>query len=336
MPVAAQNQPTLEDLLEFAHRLADLSADAIFPHFRKALLVENKAATGSAAAGAADSGATTGAAGSEAAGGAAAAAKPDSNAKTETETDPETTKTGHPACYDPVTIADRAAEQIIRNSLIESFPGHGIIGEEYGNHSGSDRYSWVIDPIDGTRSFIMGYPIWGTLIGLMDDGKTVMGMMNQPFTGELFWSDGRQSFCRHGSNGPAQLMTTRPCASIAQAVFSTTDPFLFAPGYESQCFEALRGKAAMSRFGGDCYGYCMLSAGLIDIILESALKPYDIVALIPIVEQAGGVITSWDGGSAVNGDRVLASGNARLHEEVLRLLAAQAEHNTRGLHASPR
>lgn len=280
----------LEQFLKLAHHLADLSAEAILPHFREALMVENKAT------------------------------KTSSSAMVKGDRDG-----ANPAQYDPVTVADRAAEKIIREHLIEAVPDHGIIGEEFAETAGASSYCWIIDPIDGTRSFIMGYPIWGTLIGLKQENQPVLGLMNQPFTGERFWSDGSNSFMRYGSNAAARKLRTRDCKVLTDAIFSTTDPYYFTDGYEDRCFRAVSRKAAMTRFGGDCYAYAMLAAGLVDIILETDLKPYDIVALIPIIEHAGGVITSWDGGTPVHGNRVLASANAALHEQALKLLDAQTD-----------
>lgn len=287
-------------MLECAHHLADVSARVIRPYFRTALSIEDK-----------NDGDTADQASASA---SASAAVP-------TEHPNAASTVSKPASYlDPVTVADRAAEQAIRDGIGARYPDHGIIGEEFGTTPGAGRYSWVIDPIDGTRAFIMGYPTWGTLIGLLDGDDAILGIMNQPFTGERFWADGNASYCRIG-DGDARKLTTRPCASLGDAVFATTDPALFAAGFETDCFEAVKQRVAMTRFGGDCYAYCMLSSGLVDVVLESNLKPHDIVALIPIVESAGGRITSWDGGTAIHGDRILATGDARLHDKMLELLA---------------
>jgi histidinol-phosphatase len=222
--------------------------------------------------------------------------------------------------YDPVTAADQAAERAIRRAVKARWPEHGLIGEEMGSEREDARYRWVIDPIDGTRAFIMGSPMWGTLIGLLDESEALLGLMNQPFTGERFWSGANAAYMRTG-DGKARRLKTRACARLADAILSTTHPDLFGDGTEMEAFARLRSKARMTRYGGDCYAYCLLAAGFIDVIVESGLKPYDVVALIPIIERAGGRVTEWDGGPAAAGGRILATGDKRLHDEVLRALA---------------
>ncbi len=217
-----------------------------------------------------------------------------------------------------MTPADRAAERAIRKAIKARFPQHGIIGEEYADVAGEGRYRWLIDPIDGTRAFIMGSPLWGTLIGLLDGPTPVLGLMNQPFTGERFWSEGRTSRLR-GPDGKVRRLKTRACARLADATLTSTHPDLFSAA-EAARFRAVKGRARMTRFGGDCYGYCLLAAGFVDLILEAGLKPYDIVPLIPIIEGAGGIVTTWDGGPAAQGGRIIAAGDARVHAEALALL----------------
>jgi myo-inositol-1(or 4)-monophosphatase len=222
--------------------------------------------------------------------------------------------------FDPVTAADRAAERTIRRAVAERFPEHGIIGEELGVLKPDARYRWVVDPIDGTRAFIMGAPMWGTLIGLVEGDEVRLGLMNQPFTGERFWSGANAAYMRTSPEGKAQRIKTRKCARLADAILSTTHPDLFEAGKERDGFARLQGKARMTRFGGDCYAYCLLAAGFIDIIVESGLKTYDVTALIPIIERAGGKITDWQGGAATAGGRVIAAGDERVHAEALKLL----------------
>jgi histidinol phosphatase-like enzyme (inositol monophosphatase family) len=226
---------------------------------------------------------------------------------------------GGRAAFDPVTAADRAAERIIRKAILARYPHHGIIGEEYGNVAGEGRYHWVIDPIDGTRAFIMGSPLWGTLIGLIDGTRPTLGLMDQPFTTERFWSDGRRARWRR-PDGRQQRLRTRPCARLADAILSSTHPDLFASGEEAIRFGALKSRVLMARYGGDCYGYCLLAAGCVDLIVEAGLKPYDVVALIPIVEAAGGFITTWDGAPATAGGRIIAAGDERMHQEAMAIL----------------
>jgi histidinol-phosphatase len=225
--------------------------------------------------------------------------------------------------FDPVTAADRAAERRIRKAIVEHHPDHGIVGEELGVRLGTGPYQWVIDPIDGTRAFITGSPLWGTLIGLLEEGRPRLGLMNQPFTGERFWSHGAAARAR-APDGSIRRLKTRSCAGLREATLTTTHPDLFASGPENTAFQRLKAKARMTRYGGDCYGYCLLAAGFIDIIVECGLKPYDVVALIPIIEGAGGVITTWRGEPATAGGRIVAAGDARVHEEALALLRGSA------------
>jgi histidinol phosphatase-like enzyme (inositol monophosphatase family) len=226
-------------------------------------------------------------------------------------------KGGH-GVFDPVTEADRAAETVMRHLIGETFPAHGIIGEEFGNERADAEYVWVLDPIDGTRAFISGLPVWGTLIGLNRNGKPAFGMMHQPFTGERFSGDGTGARLRRGVDERA--LHTRVCDTLAQATLMTTSPALFT-AQERPRYDAIERDVRLARYGCDCYAYAMLAMGQIDLVIESGLKPYDIVALIPIIEGAGGVVTNWTGGSAASGGQIVASGDARLHDEVLRRLA---------------
>ncbi|WP_460450648.1 histidinol-phosphatase [Alsobacter sp. SYSU BS001988] len=219
--------------------------------------------------------------------------------------------------FDPVTEADRAGEAAMRQMIKRTFPSHGIIGEEYGDERTESEFVWVLDPIDGTKSFIAGLPTWGTLIGLTRHGQPCYGMMHQPFTRERFFGDGGSAHWR----GPAgeRTLRTRRCDALGDAILSTTSPRLFEAA-DLGCFERVEAEARLTRFGYDCYAYCMLAAGLIDIVIETGLKPYDIVALAPIVQGAGGVVTTWSGGSPAEGGSIVASGDPRLHEKTLALL----------------
>ena len=224
------------------------------------------------------------------------------------------------AAFDPVTEGDRAAEATIRSLIEETFPNHAILGEEHGSKHADSPYRWVIDPIDGTRAFILGLPTWGTLIGLEMHGKPTIGLMNQPFTGDRFWADGEASFYRCGSSDIRRLIT-RTTVSLAEAQMASTHPDMFSTGVEASVYQAIAKSARSCRLGTDCFGYALLAAGLIDLVLEAGLKPYDIVALIPIIEQAGGVVTAWDGGEARHGGRIIAAANPALHTEALDLIA---------------
>ena len=221
--------------------------------------------------------------------------------------------------FDPVTDADRAAERAIREALLQRFPDHGIVGEEFGAIAAKGRYRWLIDPIDGTRAFITGSPLWGTLIGLMDGARPALGVMNQPFTGERFWSNGRQAHWR-APTGKVHRIRTRACAQLGDAILTTTHPDMFASTADAERFDAMRSRVRMTRYGGDCYGYCLLAAGFIDIIVEAGLKAYDIVPLVPIIEGAGGVITTWDGEPAFEGGRIVAAGDKRVHTQAMAIL----------------
>ena len=220
--------------------------------------------------------------------------------------------------FDPVTAADRNAEAAIREKIAEAFPGHGIRGEEFGATAGKTEYCWVIDPIDGTRSFILGLPIWGTLIGLTRAEVPLLGVMDQPFTGERFWSGEREAFFRR--DGSTKTIRTRACADLGQALLATTSTDYFTPE-DDKGFAVLTDAVRLRRFGGDCYNYCLLAMGHIDLVAEAGLQPHDIVPLIPIVERAGGVVTTWEGGDPRGGGRILAAGDKRLHEAAVALLS---------------
>ncbi|QBE65483.1 histidinol-phosphatase [Pseudoduganella lutea] len=220
--------------------------------------------------------------------------------------------------YDPVTIADRAAERAMRDMIHARYPEHGIVGEEEGIHQGSSPYHWVLDPVDGTRSFICGLPLWGTLIALNDGRRPVAGAMYQPFTREFYAGTPDGSWL----NG--ERLRTRPCADLAQARVMTTAPELFRVPAQRAAWDALAADAQLVRFGADCYAYCMLAAGHIDAVVEAGLKPFDIQALIPIIEGAGGIVTSWDGGDAQHGGTILACGDPALHAHLVERLRSVA------------
>lgn len=222
--------------------------------------------------------------------------------------------------FDPVTKADRAVERAISSALGEHFPDHGLVGEEYGTKQAKGPYSWVIDPIDGTRAYIMGSPLWGTLIGVLEAGKPIFGLMDQPFTRERTWSANGRCLFRLGESAPTRIKSRR-CATLADAILTTTHPDLFEGSARRRTFNALSRAVRMTRFGGDCYSYGLLAAGHIDLVVESGLKPYDIVALIPIIEGAGGVVTTWSGGAATDGGDIVACGDPALHAKVLRFMA---------------
>jgi len=220
--------------------------------------------------------------------------------------------------FDPVTAADRAAEQAMRAIIRETFPDHGVIGEEFGADRPESDHVWVLDPIDGTKSFISGMPAWGTLIALTKGGTPVYGMMHQPFIRERFFGDGKISRYR----GPAgeRRLAARTCERLEDAVLFTTSPLLMNTTDRAK-FERVEDAARLSRYGGDCYAYCMIAAGQIDLVIETEIKPYDIAALIPIITGAGGIVTTWEGKPASNGGRIIAAGDRRVHEAALKSLA---------------
>jgi len=219
--------------------------------------------------------------------------------------------------FDPVTAADRAAESAMRALIKRTFPEHGIVGEELGADRPDAEYVWVLDPIDGTKSFICGLPAWGTLIALTRNGVPIYGMMHQPFTREHFSGDGRGARYR----GPAgdRALRVRPCASLGDAIMLTTSPLLMNEA-DRQDFRRVEKEVRLSRYGGDCYAYCVLAAGHVDLLIETELKPHDVLALIPIIEGAGGIITTWDNGRPHNGGRIIAAGDKRVHEQAMALL----------------
>ncbi|MDO8875627.1 MAG: histidinol-phosphatase [Pseudolabrys sp.] len=219
--------------------------------------------------------------------------------------------------FDPVTAADRAAEDAMRSMIRKTFPEHGILGEEYGSEQTDAEYVWVLDPIDGTKSFISGMVAWGTLIGLMRFGEPVYGMMHQPFTRERFAGDSGAANYR-GPAGDRDLHVRR-CETLSDAVLFTTSPLLMNAA-DRASFSKVENKAKLSRYGGDCYAYCMLAAGQIDLVIETELKPHDIIPLIPIILGAGGIVTTWENGPPQAGGRIVAAGDARTHAAALELL----------------
>ncbi len=261
------NNLELESMTEFAGELADLAGQAIVPHFRSPVQIDDKPGRG---------------------------------------------------YFDPVTIADRAAETVMRDHIKKHFPEHGIFGEEHGYETGVSKLTWVLDPIDGTRAFITGMPLWGTLIALYDGCRPVVGVVDQPVMKERYIGNTLQAVCVTAAG--VQNIRTRQCNQLSDAVLMATAPEIFQTASEQNAFGALSDAAKMTRYGGDCYAYCMLSCGYVDVIVESGLAPYDIQALIPVIERAGGIVSDWQGGSAENGGQVVAVGSREIHQEVLDIL----------------
>jgi histidinol phosphatase-like enzyme (inositol monophosphatase family) len=221
--------------------------------------------------------------------------------------------------FDPVTEADRAAESAMREILKREHPDHGIVGEEFGTSEGNGRYQWVIDPIDGTRSFMAGVPLWTTIIGLRIDGVPRFGLVDQPYIGDRFWGGDGKAYARNRW-GRTTGIRTRTCPDISQASLMTTTPALMTGPGERARYDAVEQAVRLARYGADGYAYCLLAAGHIDLVVEAGLEPYDVVGLVPIIEAAGGIMTSWTGASANNGGTVIAAGDPRIHASALNLL----------------
>ena len=218
----------------------------------------------------------------------------------------------------PVTVADRAAETAMRRLIAARFPDHGIIGEEFGPEREDAPFVWVLDPIDGTKSFISGVPLFGTLIALTERGRPVLGIIDQPISRER-WVGAAGRATTFNSN-PVRC---RPCASLSAATVFATSPDMFR-GPDAAAFSRVAAAAKLVRFGADCYAYGLLAHGLIDLVIESSLKPYDFSAMVPVVEGAGGIATDWQGAplSLASDGRVLVAGDRNAHRQALALLAA--------------
>ena len=263
--------PDAAPFIPFAHMLADAARQAILPHFREAVDIENK--------------------------------KPD-------------------AAFDPVTEADRGAERAMRELIALHHPTHGVLGEEYGETRSQDGWSWTLDPVDGTRAFIAGLPLWGTLIALAYEGRPVIGVIDQAFLDERYV--GAPGFAEVTARGVTTPLKVRACGHLNEATIATTDPFLF-DGAEAGGFEMVRRTSRLQRYGCDCYAYAMLAAGRMDLVIESGLKPWDVQALIPVIEGAGGMVTDWRGRPSWMGGQIIAAGDARAHEQALVALRRAAK-----------
>ncbi len=222
------------------------------------------------------------------------------------------------SAYDPVTEADRAAERVIRDILMERYPEHSVWGEELPPHTGDSPYTWVLDPIDGTKAFVMGIPVWSTLIGLLEDGAPLIGVMNQPFVGERFV--GAPGCSALESAGDRRILHTSATTELSEALLATTFPGPTRSSDTYRRYLALEDRSKGSRYGADAYFYCLLAAGSIDLVVDANMGDYDIVALIPIIEGAGGVVTTWDGGPAAGGGNVVAAATRELHEAAVEIL----------------
>jgi myo-inositol-1(or 4)-monophosphatase len=224
---------------------------------------------------------------------------------------------GH-AVFDPVTEADKGAEKAIRAIIKRERPADGILGEEFGEEKGTNGLRWVLDPVDGTRGFITGRHEWGSLIALERDERPVLGILDQPVLHERFVGVNGEAFL-HTKEARTPLHT-RECTRLADAIVCATHPDAYFSKDEQAAFKRIEQGARMSRYGGDCYLFAALALGFIDIIVESTFNRWDVAALIPIVEGAGGVITDWQGGDCSAGGQILATGDARMHAQAMAIL----------------
>jgi inositol-phosphate phosphatase/L-galactose 1-phosphate phosphatase/histidinol-phosphatase len=217
----------------------------------------------------------------------------------------------------PVTRADRECEAALRERIVAAFPDHGIIGEEYGSERADAEYVWVLDPLDGTRSFITGRPMFGTLIALTRGGKPILGVIDMPILADLWLGVAGQPTTLNG-----ETVNARACAGLADAYLSAASPQMFRDANAGR-FEALRDKVKSVTYGGDCYQYGMVATGFLDLVVERGLGIYDYLALVPVIEGAGGAITDWQGGAltVASGDTVVAAGDRRILDQAIGILA---------------
>jgi histidinol phosphatase-like enzyme (inositol monophosphatase family) len=225
---------------------------------------------------------------------------------------------GSDGFFDPVTEADKGAEAAIRKRVSERFPDHGFIGEEYGDERADAEFVWVLDPIDGTRAFIAGLPVWTTLIGLRFQGQPVLGSIGQPYLDEIFL--GTAAGARLLSRGQSRPLKVRPCPLLTNAIIATTDPAIF-DGAERGAWRQVRSAAKLARLGCDAYAYAMVALGTLDMVIEASLKPWDIEAAIPVIAGAGGMVTDWHGDPVrpEAGQVVIAGDKACLDEALVAL-----------------
>jgi inositol-phosphate phosphatase/L-galactose 1-phosphate phosphatase/histidinol-phosphatase len=218
----------------------------------------------------------------------------------------------------PVTAADRQAEEMMRALIEAHYPEHGILGEEFGRVREDAEFVWVLDPIDGTKSFISGVPLFGTLIALTRNRRPVLGLIDQPISRERWAGAAGRPTTLNGT-----VIGCRACPTLSGATLFATTPEMFK-GEDAVSFARVSAAVKLTRFGADCYAHGLLAAGFIDLVLEASLKPYDFCAMVPVVEGAGGVATDWQGGSLdlISDGRIVVAGDRRAHDAVLALLGA--------------
>jgi len=213
----------------------------------------------------------------------------------------------------PVTIADKKAEELMREEIMKEFPDHGIIGEEFGSHNDKAEYKWILDPIDGTKSFICGAITFGTLIALTQNDKPILGVINQPVLNEFLIGDNVTAEL----NG--QKVKTRQTENISDSVLLTTDHFNIGKYHNQEKFDNLAKQVKLYRNWGDCYGYYLLATGFADIMIDPIMNIWDSMALIPVVKGTGGIITDYQGNDAISGNSIIASSPV-IHDEIIKLL----------------
>ena len=226
----------------------------------------------------------------------------------------EETDKGGPGAFDPVTQADREAEAAIRRLIAARYPDHGVIGEEYGEDRPEAEHVWILDPIDGTRAFIAGLPLWTNLVALSREGRPTVGVIGQPCLDEIFV--GGPSGARLLKAGTETALAVRACPRLTEAVIATTDPDLFT-GAELGAWTQVRAAARLARLGCDAYAYAMVAAGRIDLVAESSLKVWDWSALVPVIEAAGGAVSNWRGEAPDGGGQILAVGDVGIRDQAL-------------------
>lgn len=219
--------------------------------------------------------------------------------------------------FDPVTVADRAAERAMRALLAAERPDDAVLGEEEAATPGTSGLTWVLDPIDGTRGFVAGAPTWGVLVGLRDADGPLLGIVDQPFTGERFAGDASGAEWTRGAE--RRSLRVRGTTRLAEATILTTFPEVGTPA-QGEAFRRVAAGCRLTRYGLDCYGYALVAAGCADLVVEAGLQPYDVAAPLALVEAAGGVVTAWDGGPALDGGTCVAAATPALHAAALERL----------------
>ena len=219
--------------------------------------------------------------------------------------------------FDPVTIADISIQKKINKIISNNFPNHSVLGEEESIENISD-YEWCIDPIDGTKSFIQGFPAWGTLISLSKKKEIILGIADIPALDERYIGYSNKSY--KITKGIKSKLRAGNTLKLSKSNLNTTSPYVFANKHDQKTFEKIVKKVKSVRLGGDCYSYCLLADGHVDIVIESGLKPWDIRALEPIIKNAGGELKTWEGNNIFKGGRIVAAANDQLYKKVKSIL----------------